>query len=92
MSGVDGIIPDYQYLKKNEHKIKGLFITHPHEDHIGGIPYLLKEVKIPKIYCPPLGIEYIKNKLKEHKISGITDFVPIEKDLVVNFESISVDF
>lgn len=92
MSGVDGLIPDYQYLKKNEHKIKGLFITHPHEDHIGGIPYLLKEVKIPMIYCPPLGIEYIKNKFKEHKLTGIVDFIPIDKDLVVKFDNISVDF
>ena len=92
MSGVDGIIPDYQYLKDNQHKIKGLFITHPHEDHIGGVPYLLKEVKIPHIYCPPLGIAYIKNKLKEHKLVDVVDFIPIDKDLVVKFEHLSVDF
>ncbi len=91
ISGVDGIVPDYQYLKKNQHKIKGLFITHPHEDHIGGIPYLLKEVKIPMIYCPKLGIEYIKNKLKEHKLSGIVDFTPIEKDTKVQFKHLTID-
>ena len=91
ISGVDGIVPDYQYLKKNQHKIKGLFITHPHEDHIGGIPYLLKEVRIPKIYCPRLGIEYIKNKFKEHKLTGIVEFSPIDKDTVINFKHLKID-
>ena len=93
MTGISGIIPDYQYLKENEDKIVGLFITHAHEDHIGGIPYLLKQVKIPKIYCPALGIEYLKNKFKEHKISNdITEFIPITKNLIAKFKNISVDF
>lgn len=67
--GVDYIISNYEYLKKNESKIKGLFITHGHEDHIGGIPFLLKKVKIPKIYAPRTALLMIEKKFKEHKLS-----------------------
>ena len=66
--GVDYLVPDFTYLKENESKIKALFITHGHEDHIGGIPFLLLSVDIPKIYAPNQASELIKLKLEDKNI------------------------
>ena len=66
--GISYVIPDYSHLKDNRYKIKALFITHGHEDHIGGIPFLLQNVHIPVIYAPKLAASLIKNKLEENNI------------------------
>ena len=67
--GIDYVIPDYTFLKENESKIKSLIITHGHEDHIGGIPFLLQCVNIPKIYAPAQAAALIEKKLLERSIN-----------------------
>jgi len=91
--GVDYVIPDFTYLVENQHKIVGLFITHGHEDHIGGIPFLLKKVKIPKIYAAGVTVDLIENKLEEYpELLNNTQIVEFKSHFVYKFKGVEISF
>ncbi|CAH1191823.1 Ribonuclease J1 [Paenibacillus auburnensis] len=89
--GIDLIIPDVAYLLNNLDKLRALIVTHGHEDHIGGIPYLLKQLNLP-LYASRLTLGLIENKLKEHGLLRQTSLNRIDSDSVLTFGSISVSF
>lgn len=89
--GVDYIIPDFTFLKKNESKIKALFITHGHEDHIGGIPFLLQTVNVPAIYAPNQAVGLIRKKLDEKGINYKNLYV-YDENTKVKFKTMSIEF
>ncbi len=92
ITGIKGIIPNYKYLKANQHKIEGLFLTHGHEDHMGGIPYLLQQIDLKFIYAPRIAIKYLEAKISERKLQTNVKFIEIEKDEKFVFDDVAVDF
>ena len=90
MLGVDFVIPDFSYLIENKDKIKGVVLTHGHEDHTGALPFLLKEIDVP-IYGTPLTLGLVKEKLKEHSLGNAT-LIPVKPRDVVNLGVFSIEF
>ncbi|MGH2267747.1 ribonuclease J [Campylobacter taeniopygiae] len=92
MHGVDIIIPDFSYIRKIKDKIKGIVITHAHEDHIGAVPYFFKEFQFP-IYATPLALGMISNKFEEHNLKAERKwFRPVEKRKVYEIGEFSVEW
>ena len=91
MLGIDLVIPDVTYLKENISKVKGFVITHGHEDHIGALPYVLKEVNVP-IYSTKLTLGLITNKLKEHNLVRSTKLKEVKHGQVINLGEFSIEF
>lgn len=91
MPGIDLVIPDFAYLEKNKEKIRGIVLTHGHEDHIGALPYLLKTVNIP-VYGTRLTLGLVEGKLREHGILDRASLNVVNAGQMVNFGSIQVEF
>ena len=92
LPGVDYVIPDYSHLKTARQKIKGLFIPHGHEDHIGGIPFLVQTLHIPVIYAPRLAAALIRHKLQDMHIRENINIVEIDSDSVIELNEFKVSF
>ena len=91
LMGIDYVLADYTHLKNIQDKIKGLIITHGHEDHIGGIPFLLQNINIPVIYAPNIAGKLIKNKLEERNIA-IPKMIIVNEELNIKTKYFDIEF
>ena len=89
--GIDLIIPDISYLRENRDKVRALIVTHGHEDHIGGIPYLLKQLNLP-VYASRLTLGLIESKLKEHGLLAAATLIGIDAESVVTLGTLTISF
>ncbi len=90
--GIDYIVPDFTHLKNNKNKIRALIITHGHEDHIGGIPFLIQNVNISVIYAPKLACALIKNRLEEYRMADRVKIVEYKSDTKVKIGDFDISF
>ncbi|AGF55021.1 MULTISPECIES: ribonuclease J [Clostridium] len=91
MFGIDIVIPDVSYLIKNVEKIKGIFLTHGHEDHIGALPYVLRQLNVP-VYGTKLTLGIVETKLKEHGLLSSTELIKVKPKDIIKLDSVSVEF
>ncbi|WP_297519543.1 ribonuclease J [uncultured Clostridium sp.] len=91
MYGIDIVIPDVSYLVKNAEKVRGIFLTHGHEDHIGAIPYVLKQLNVP-IYGTKLTLGILETKLREHGLLSSTELITVKPRDIIKLNSSSVEF
>lgn len=91
MYGIDIVIPDVTYLVKNIEKVKGIFLTHGHEDHIGALPYVLKQVNVP-VYGTKLTLGIVETKLKEHGLLSVVKLVCVKPRDIIKLDTMSVEF
>ena len=90
--GIDYVVPDFTHLKNNRNKVKALFITHGHEDHIGGIPFLVKSLNIPVIYAPRLAAALIRNKFEEMRLTDKLPLIEYDDKTKVSVDRFNVSF
>ena len=92
LPGIDYIVPDFTHLKNNKNKIRALIITHGHEDHIGGIPFLIQHVNIPVIYAPRLAAALIKNRLEEYRMADRVKIVIYDSESTFKIGDFDISF
>ncbi len=91
MLGIDLVIPDFNYLVKNKDRIKGLVLTHGHEDHIGAVPYFLKQLNVP-LYGTALTLGLVENKLKEHNLMNSSKRIVVNQSSSIKIGCFEVEF
>lgn len=91
MLGIDMVIPDFSYLKENKERVKAIFLTHGHEDHIGALSYVLREIDVP-VYGTKLTLALANAKLREQDYNGKTNFIEVTSDKIVELDTVNVNF
>lgn len=92
MHGIDSLIPNISYLKKNKHRIKGIFLTHGHLDHMGALPYVLKDLDFPPIYAGAFAVALIEEKLKDHNLGNRVKFHKVKRSQEIKAGAFSIKF